>query len=318
MTKTVGSTNHGLLALLISRLARLTRPTSATQSGLLALPNRVRVHLHSLARCEMIHRHQAAPDLGDDLHDALSTEASTIDTRIFVLDFLSMSPEDGPNYDRDRHQGQLTRWVRQGRGPGRGSSLRRTRLAPLPLKHVPEVVSQMPLIQESPHGLLEGSPPAQASKKQSPRLSEPRFLEERFKMGAMRVHGLMIRPDKSVSPTILRSLADYKAALEGCYLEHYLLAGGSMYVDEEALVKQYDPSRINYVASAVVSTIGRIELTQWILGSVLVVGPPDLEGWDTNITTDVGYLVHNIERLFRDLSAGNIERVFGDRAIQFR
>lgn len=115
------------------------------------------------------------------------------------------------------------------------------------------------------------------------------------------VRGLIIRPDDEVIAVVLSTLTDFTAALDGAWREYVPLVNGTMYVDSGVIQKGWDAdaTHINYIASALASTIGYFQLDHWLLGPVVVVGPYDQGGWDTHITPVVGRLIRQIEMAFQ-------------------
>lgn len=114
-----------------------------------------------------------------------------------------------------------------------------------------------------------------------------------MKIGTVRA--LVLRPGNTVEEVTLRSLPDYKEALDGGWLEPIHLKQGVMYVDEEFLLKNYTRQDINRIATGLVKMIGFTILDSWILGPAIVVGPTDPDGNDTDVTADVEFLVRKIQ-----------------------
>lgn len=118
-------------------------------------------------------------------------------------------------------------------------------------------------------------------------------------MKAKEVRALVIRPGNRVEEVTLRSLTDYKGALDGGWLEPVPLKQGVMYVDEEFLLRDYTRQDINRIATGLVKMIGLIHLDAWILGPAIVVGPTDQGGNDTDVSPGMIALIHKIELTLR-------------------
>lgn len=109
------------------------------------------------------------------------------------------------------------------------------------------------------------------------------------------VRALVLRPGNKVEEVTLRSLPDYKEALDGGWLEPVNLKNGLMYVDEEFLLRDYTTQDINRIATGLVKMIGFINLDAWILGPAIVVGPTDQDGNDTDIRPELVALIKKIQ-----------------------
>ena len=93
------------------------------------------------------------------------------------------------------------------------------------------------------------------------------------------VKGLVITTDGRAYPTKVGTLDDYQKIVGG-YIEVVVLADGcSMYVNEEG---KLDGLPVN--AAATVLVPGDV-----IVGNVLIVGPTDDEGDDTDIPDEAAY-----------------------------
>lgn len=116
-------------------------------------------------------------------------------------------------------------------------------------------------------------------------------------MSHPKIRGLIIRPDKTVTETTFGSLSDFQKAVGG-YIEAVGLSDGStMYVDEEYLIKGYGPEDFNSIARDVAGLGGHPELVlQGILGPVVIVGPVNQEGWDTDIPPTARQWVERVMR----------------------
>lgn len=103
------------------------------------------------------------------------------------------------------------------------------------------------------------------------------------------IRGLIIQPDKTMTFTILTKYEDYRDIVKG-YIEPVTLwddhaVQGTMWVNEEFLLGQFGPDDYNSIASDVCGLGGRPDLMfSGILGPVVVVGPVDKDGYDTDLT----------------------------------
>lgn len=111
------------------------------------------------------------------------------------------------------------------------------------------------------------------------------------------VRGLVIRPDKTITDTTFSSLSDYQTAIGG-YIEAVVLRDGTtMFVDEEFLLKGYGPEDLNSIATDVAGLGGRPDLLlSGILGPVVVVGPVDNQGNETDITPQARRWIERVMR----------------------
>lgn len=118
--------------------------------------------------------------------------------------------------------------------------------------------------------------------------------------------GIAIKPDKTVEEvTIPRPGLDEMQAIVGGLIQPVELSdGSSMYVDEEFLYKFIDDDgnidvvkHFNSIAGDVCGLGGRSDLMlSGILGPVLIVGPVDAEGWDTDITDKARKWVNRVAK----------------------
>lgn len=108
--------------------------------------------------------------------------------------------------------------------------------------------------------------------------------------------GMAIYPDKRVSEVEVKELADYQHIVDG-WIEAVTLSDGStMYVNEEYTYK-FGPDDFNSIASDVAGLGGRMDLLIYgILGPVVVVGPVDRKGYDTDITKQARQWITRVER----------------------
>jgi hypothetical protein len=110
------------------------------------------------------------------------------------------------------------------------------------------------------------------------------------------VKGIAIYPDKRVAEVELSDLADYQGIVEGWIEAVTLVDGSTLYCNEEYRYK-FGPHEVNWIASDVASLGGRPHfLFDPILGPVVIVGPPDDEGYDTDITDDARRWVRRVGR----------------------
>lgn len=108
------------------------------------------------------------------------------------------------------------------------------------------------------------------------------------------VKGLVITTDKVVTDRDFASLKDFQKVVEG-YIEPVTLRDGStMYVNEEFL---YANVAFNSIASDVCGLGGLPHLMlSGIKGNVVIVGPVDNEGWDTDVTEQARRWVRRVAR----------------------
>lgn len=111
------------------------------------------------------------------------------------------------------------------------------------------------------------------------------------------VKGIIIRADKTLTDVEVGDLASYQAAVEGNIEAVTLSDGTTMYVNEEYRY-QFGPEAFNSVASDVCGLGGRLDimLHGGILGPVLVVGPVDDDGYDTDITDRARRWIRRVHR----------------------
>jgi hypothetical protein len=108
---------------------------------------------------------------------------------------------------------------------------------------------------------------------------------------------IAIYPDKRVEEIEVSELADYQAIVLGLIEAVGLADGSTMYVNEEFLLGQFGPEDFNSIASDVCGLAGRPDLMlSGILGPVLVTGPIDDEGYDTDITEMARRWIHRVRR----------------------
>lgn len=95
---------------------------------------------------------------------------------------------------------------------------------------------------------------------------------------------IKITSDKVVEEIEVEDYRDMQAVVEGLIEAVELSDGSTMYVNEEFLF-QFGPDRYNSIATDVAGLGGRMDLLmRGILGNVLIVGPVDDEGYDTDVT----------------------------------
>lgn len=100
------------------------------------------------------------------------------------------------------------------------------------------------------------------------------------------VLGIVIRPDKTVEEVAIRGYSDLQDAVQGLIEPVTLRDGSTMYVNEEFRLGQFGPEDFNSIASDLAGLGGRVDLLiLGILGPVVVVGPVNAVGEDTDITT---------------------------------
>lgn len=106
---------------------------------------------------------------------------------------------------------------------------------------------------------------------------------------------LVIRPDKTIEEVIITGYRDLADAIGG-YIEPVTLkTGDTMYVDEEYRLKNYGAEDFNSIATDVAGLGGRPDLLlHGILGTVVIVGPIDEEGDDTDITAGARRMVKRV------------------------
>ncbi len=110
------------------------------------------------------------------------------------------------------------------------------------------------------------------------------------------VRGVAIYPDKRVEDVTVTGLAEMQAIVDGNIEAVELSDGSTMYVDEEYL---YNKPRdaINSIAMDVCGLGGVPHLMfQGILGPVLVLGPVDDEGWNTDVTDKARKWIRRVGR----------------------
>lgn len=98
------------------------------------------------------------------------------------------------------------------------------------------------------------------------------------------VKGIAIYPDKRVEEVVLSDLADYQDIVVGLIEPVTLKDGSTMYVNEEFRYR-FTATDFNSIAGDVCGLGGRTDLMlTGILGAVVVVGPVDRNGYDTDVT----------------------------------
>jgi hypothetical protein len=110
------------------------------------------------------------------------------------------------------------------------------------------------------------------------------------------VKGIAIYPNKRVEVVELNELEDYQRIVLGLIEAVNLRGGTTMYVNEEYWY-QFTISDFNRIATDVAGLGGRVDLLMaGILGPVVIVGPPDDEGYDTSITEQARHWVEYVSR----------------------
>lgn len=108
--------------------------------------------------------------------------------------------------------------------------------------------------------------------------------------------GIAIYPDKRVEEVEVFLLEDYQAIVNG-YIEAVgLKSGDTMYVNEEYWYR-FGPTDLNSIAMDVAGLGGRPDLMlNGILGPVVVLGPLDDEGNDTDISDQARRWIKRVAR----------------------
>jgi Domain of unknown function (DUF3846) len=107
--------------------------------------------------------------------------------------------------------------------------------------------------------------------------------------------GLLIKSDKTIAEVTLDGYHDLSDAIGGYIEAVRLKSGDTMYVDEEFLIKGYGPDDFNSIASDVCGLGGRPDLMlTGILGPVVILGPIDEAGDDTDITPAARRMVKRV------------------------
>jgi len=111
------------------------------------------------------------------------------------------------------------------------------------------------------------------------------------------VRGIAIRPDKSVGEVTIDGYKELSAIVRG-YIEAVRLTDGStMYVNEEFRLGQFGPEDRNSIAGDVCGLAGRPDLMLLgILGPVVILGPIDAAGYDTDVTDRMRRVVRRVAR----------------------
>ena len=108
--------------------------------------------------------------------------------------------------------------------------------------------------------------------------------------------GIAIYPDKRVEEVEVAELGDYQAIVDGYIEAVNLKSGDTMYVNEEYWYK-FTPEDRNSIAMDVAGLGGRPDLMlNGILGPVVVLGPIDDEGYDTDITDQARRWIERVRR----------------------
>ena len=108
------------------------------------------------------------------------------------------------------------------------------------------------------------------------------------------VKGIRIAADKTVTDIELNSLEDYQAAVVGMIEPITLSDGTTMYVNEEYRY-QFTNDDVNWMAGDIAASMGSPHfLFDPILGPVVVVGPLDDEGYDTDITAKARRVIKKV------------------------
>jgi hypothetical protein len=111
------------------------------------------------------------------------------------------------------------------------------------------------------------------------------------------VVGLRITADGGLSENKLKELEDYQQAVGGLIEPVTLKDGGTMYVNEEFL---YNGSGPNWFASDVAGVGGCPQfLLNPIRGDVVLVGPVDDEGYDTDVQDSTRAMAAGSHRTLR-------------------
>lgn len=109
------------------------------------------------------------------------------------------------------------------------------------------------------------------------------------------VKGISITPTKVVTEVEVDGLKDYQQIVQGLIQPCTLADGSTMYVNEEFLF-QFTRDDFNSIATDV-ALLGRHHVgTTGILGPVLIVGPLDADGYDTDITDQARRWVRRVAR----------------------
>lgn len=104
---------------------------------------------------------------------------------------------------------------------------------------------------------------------------------------------VIVTRDKQVTETDFVNYKDIQAAVEG-WIEAVKLNGCTMYVNEEFLFR-FGPEDFNSIASDICGLCGRLDLMfSGILGNVLITGPLDDEGRDTDIPDSMIRIINRV------------------------
>lgn len=120
--------------------------------------------------------------------------------------------------------------------------------------------------------------------------------ESRLVTARATVKGIAIYPDKRVEEVTSSSYKDLQAIVGGLIEPVTLRDGSTMYVNEEYRYV-YGPDDFNSIATDVCGLGGATHiLLQGILGPVVIVGPLDAEGDDTDVTDTAKRWVQRVKR----------------------
>lgn len=111
------------------------------------------------------------------------------------------------------------------------------------------------------------------------------------------ITAVAIYPDKRIVKRTVDGLADLQGIVGGLIEPVGMADGSTMYVNEEFRFV-FGPEDLNPIASDVAGLFGRrfdLMLTG-ILGPVVIVGPVNEEGWDTDVTTAAERAVWRVAR----------------------
>lgn len=109
----------------------------------------------------------------------------------------------------------------------------------------------------------------------------------------LEVRALVISPNDELQYKTFNSLIGYKEAIGGSWLE-VPLSCGVLLASDEFLLRNDCAADINVIATRLVQTVGLAQSDTWIFGPAIVVGLPDCDGYDTNISQKLSTLIHLI------------------------
>lgn len=112
----------------------------------------------------------------------------------------------------------------------------------------------------------------------------------------MPVKGLVLRPESSVAERVTfddtgsgTSMLTQLQQIIGGYVETVPVGEGTLYLDEEGKLKG---QVMNLAANELLAVAGtRLQPGDVIVGTVVLLGPADDEGWDTDVTPELEALV---------------------------